>query len=53
MAVAAAMPRRAGAASGSVETLDGLSYAYEIVWVGYDGDDIPVGLRGSMEGSLR
>ena len=44
------MPRRAGVASGSVETLDDLSYTYEIVWVGYDGDDMPVGLRRSMEG---
>lgn len=34
----------------SCETLDDLSYTYEIVWVGYDEDDVPTGLRGSMEG---
>jgi hypothetical protein len=34
----------------SCETLDDLAYMYEIVWVNYDEDGTPIGLRGSMEG---
>ena len=34
----------------SCETRDDLAYTYEIVWVVYDDDGTPVGLRGSMQG---
>jgi len=36
--------------AASCETYDDLSYMYEIVWVDYDDDGTPLGLRGSMEG---
>jgi hypothetical protein len=34
----------------SCETRDDLAYTYEIVWVVYDDDGTPLGLRGSMQG---